>query len=173
MRLFGGRADRSQEGPDGAFGVATEAILQRLSGVESGIQELRDALHPLKVAVAVLNEDRDKVADFAHETRTNLEAQAGRIGDLTVALSEGIAKVERHEARIRATVRRAREELEDSGIRHPGLEAEAAQLSLVDGAGGGAGRMPEVSDDVAEADLTDLPGSWEAEDVAALFGRGA
>jgi len=55
---------------------------------------------------------------------------------VTTAVAEGIQHVERAENRIKATVRRARRELEDGGVRSPGLEAEARDL-FDDDAGGG------------------------------------
>jgi hypothetical protein len=59
------------------------------------------------------------------------------------------ASIMRKENRIRATVRRAREELENRGFEDPGLEAEAAELRLVDGGGGPPGGMQPVRGGVA------------------------
>jgi len=53
--------------------------------------------------------------------------------DLVLAIAEGIEKVERAERRIKAAVQRARRQLADSGIIDDGLEAENADLQLVDG----------------------------------------
>lgn len=66
------------------------------------------------------------------------------------AVAEGIAHVERVESRIRATVRRAREELEERGLESPGLEAEAKELRIVDGSGSEAGELPPVPEEVGE-----------------------
>jgi len=72
-----------------------------------------------------------------------------RVKALTFAVSEGIERVARHERRIIATVKRARKELADHGFESPGMEAEAAELRLVDGAGSGESEvspMPALVD---------------------------
>lgn len=83
-------------------------------------------------------------------------------GDINTAVAEGIKHVERAENRIRATVRRAREELEEGGVRSPGLEAEARELSLFDGARGGESSVPTVPPNVASSGnrFAAFPGTW-------------
>lgn len=76
-------------------------------------------------------------------------------GDIVTAVDEGIRDVKRRENRVRATVRRAREELEDGGLKSPGLDAEALELFGSDGAGGEGGGVPAVPDNVA----SDQPGN--------------
>jgi len=58
-----------------------------------------------------------------------------KIDDLTVAISEGIARVDRHEKRIRKTVTSARKLVRENGLEHAGIEAEYAELQPPDGAG--------------------------------------
>jgi hypothetical protein len=67
---------------------------------------------------------------------------------LTLAVAEGIKHVERAENRIRATIGRARKELEEVGVEHPGLEAEYAELSVLDGGGGQSAPMPQMHENV-------------------------
>jgi hypothetical protein len=81
---------------------------------------------------------------------------------LKAAVAEGIAHVERTESRIAGVVGRAQKELRRFGIRHPGVEAEAEQLQLVDGAGGDGRGVPAVSEDMANAPSS-VPGVSRAQ----------
>lgn len=83
--------------------------------------------------------------------------------DINTAVAEGIKHVERAEARIRATVRRAREELEEGGVRSPGLEAEALELFGVNGGRSEPQPMPTVQPSVAggEDRFSAFPGAWD------------
>lgn len=85
--------------------------------------------------------------------------------DIITAVDEGIRDVKRRENRIRATVRRAREELEEGGIRSPGLEAEARDLLEEHGTRGDEGGMHPVQPHVANVPAGDrfaaFPGSWD------------
>ncbi len=76
---------------------------------------------------------------------------------LTEAVASGIAHVERSEARVRATVARARQELGQFGIEHPGLEAEGEELRFGDGGGSEEEGLPPVHEDVAEGGSS-IPG---------------
>ena len=80
-----------------------------------------------------------------------------RMEDLTLAVAEGIKHVERAENRIRATVSRARKELEEHGVQSPGLDAEYRELSVIDGGGGPEGGMPEVHQSMVPAQSS-VPG---------------
>jgi len=71
-----------------------------------------------------------------------------RIDTLTLAVAEGIAHVERAENRIKATVKRARRELEAGGIDSPGLAAEAQELFELDAEGSGGPPVSPVREDV-------------------------
>lgn len=92
--------------------------------------------------------------------------------DLTIAVSEGVKNVQRAENRIRATVRRAREELGALGVESPGLEAEASELRLIDGGGGEAGGVPPVRAELGDSVTPPpgFPGSWSSEHLRYLRG---
>jgi predicted nucleic acid-binding Zn-ribbon protein len=78
-----------------------------------------------------------------------IEQLQRKITELVHAISEGIERTERSERRIKASVRRARKELAEVGLEDPTLEAEVAELQLLDG-GGGEGLspvQPELEDD--------------------------
>ena len=79
-----------------------------------------------------------------------LDGYEARLKDLMLAISEGIEKTSRAENRVKATISRARKEFARNGLLDPGLEAEAEQLRLVDGAGGGEGELPPVQLDLEE-----------------------
>lgn len=66
-----------------------------------------------------------------------------------IAVAEGIERVERYERRIKATVARAKKELAEQGFEHAGIEAEAAELGLVNGGGGEAVPVRPVPNPVA------------------------
>jgi len=78
-------------------------------------------------------------------------------GVLRMAVAEGIEHVERVERRIQATVRRARKELAEEGVEHPGLEAEASELQLIDGGGSDRAWVPPVPENVGGAESS-IPG---------------
>ncbi len=68
------------------------------------------------------------------------------------AVSDGIERTDRAERRVRNAIQRARKELGKLGYEDPGLEAEAGELRIVDGEGGGDGGVPAVSEEVAAVD---------------------
>lgn len=146
--------------------------LPGLPGVESRIQALETALEALQGRLASLVQDRASDAVTGHDTRSLCDAHETRLEELTFAVAHGINHVERTENRIRATVRRAQEQLEDGGVSSPGLDAEAAELRLVHDEGGGAEQVPTVPSGVAAPDVSDIPGDWTPEDLALLGGAG-
>ena len=77
-----------------------------------------------------------------------------RIDELQQAVANGIQQVDKNNRRIEAVVRRARKELEEYGLEHPTLEAEAGDLRLVDAGGSKDERVLEVPGAV-EADFED------------------
>lgn len=94
-------------------------------------------------------------AEYAEHTgwRTGIE----------MAVDEGIRDVKRTRNRIQATVRRAKEQLEEEGIVSPGVEAEAAELRDLDGPGSNAEGMrlvPPNVDPARAAALAALPGDF-------------
>jgi len=82
--------------------------------------------------------------------------------DINLAVAEGIKNVERAENRIRATVRRAREQLSEHGLESPGLEAEYRDLQVVDGGRSEAPQVPAVHEGMASPGnrFDGLPGDW-------------
>jgi len=96
----------------------------------------------------------DLLQDQFQSTTKRLEDELHR---LLLAVAEGIEKVERKENRIDAVVGRARKELAEHGLESPGLEAEATELRLVDGAGSEEQGMPAVREELA--DYPDAPSS--------------
>jgi len=71
--------------------------------------------------------------------------------ELVIAVSEGIERTDRAERRVKATVARARKQLETLGYDDPGLEAEAVELRLLDGDGSATGGVSPVPAEVANA----------------------
>lgn len=88
---------------------------------------------------------------------------------LVVAVDEGIQDVRRRENRIRASVRRAQEELEEHGVSAPSIEAEAAELRELDAERGEELEVPPVREDLAErrAVFGSIPGSFDPEEIGA------
>jgi len=80
-----------------------------------------------------------------------------RLKDTNVAVAEGIERVERTERRISSTVARARKELRESGLEHPGVEAEDHELRRVDGDGSHGTEVLNLPGEVEEA--ADAPSS--------------
>ena len=158
-RMGTGAADPEQGAP------ARREVDSRIKTLETAVEALQGRLRTTETGAHDLARD-------GHETRLELAELEKRIGDLVFAVSEGISKVERAEARIRATVRRARAELEDGGTYSPALDAEAAELHLVDGGGSEDEPVQPLRDPVAAPglDVRDLPGDWLPEDVALLGG---
>ena len=90
-----------------------------------------------------------------HNRMTVLEA---KIGDLTLAVSEGVNNVQRSERRVRAVVQSARRELADAGFDHAGVEAEAKQLRELDGEGSDKEEVPAVPEVVVGPERSPIPG---------------
>jgi len=140
------------------IGPSKERARRELKTALSSIADRLDALETtpaptitednLKAALAQLLtrlEERFEVADARVDgLETSLADEERRVKALTFAVSEGIERVARHERRIHATVKRARKELEAHGFESPGLEAEAAELHIVDGDRSEQGEVPTL-----------------------------
>lgn len=118
------------------------------------LEPLRLALSELEGAVGGLD------AQYTHVQN--------QMDDLKLAVAHGIEHVDRVENRIRAVVRRAKEQLEEAGVTVPGMEAETRQLQLLHEGGGIEEGVPAMHEDVAGFDPTDLPGTWRDEDRAVM-----
>lgn len=137
------------------------------------------SLH-LEAAAAQTQRDLDTLSRRVEAHAHSLDALSSQVGDLrermdrlTIAVAEGIEHVERAERRVRATVARARRELSEDGVAHPGLEAEHAQLRDGDGDGGEERGVQPVREEVdrsgIQVELGDsFPGSWTEGDLEAL-----
>lgn len=141
--------------------ATVEQLLQlegRLGVLEEILESHRQAFGSQNALLVELRGDLTRARDVALEahaqssdaleTRQLARSHEDRLTNLTLAVAEGIAHVERAEARIRATVQRARAQLAEAGIESPALEAEGDQLQLLDEGGSGARRLHAVREDV-------------------------
>lgn len=103
--------------------------------------------------------------------RGEFDALAARVWELEqlvdalpVKWEEFAKQAKRSEDRARAIVRRAREELEEQGLEHAGVEAEARELRLGDGDGSQGGGMQPVRADMAQDPQARPPGLFDDDD---------
>ncbi len=102
--------------------------------------------------------------DRVEENHSLLTDQANRLERLTLAMAEGIEKVERKERRIDAVVGRAKKELRDHGFESPSINAEAESIRVADGNGSGESRVPEVPEAVEyHPEVSSIPGVTPAQ----------
>ena len=123
---------------------ALDALGEQLGGYLARLERVESAPAP-----SAHLETLQAGADSARFDITEVQKQ---IRDLTLAIDEGIQRTDRAERRVRGVVQRARKELAKLGYEDPGLEAEAHELRVVDGDGGGDGGVPAVSEEVAEVE---------------------
>lgn len=121
--------------------------------IKSRIEALESNPLPVDVGPALdtLREEIVALRATQDASSNRVELLEGKMKDLTLAVAEGIENVARKERRIGATLARARKELRDRGYEDPGLDAEAHELSLVDGAGGESDGVRRVPEDVEDA----------------------
>jgi len=121
------------------IGTALLALLVLLEATRRVV--LRN-LSELKRGNDLLAIDRhrpDTVEEVARVSRAQADQYAlwleheGKIANLTLAVAEGIAHVKRAEKRVQGIIQGARKSLEERGLEHPGLEAEAQELLDLDG----------------------------------------
>lgn len=136
--------------------VASAFLYSRNSVYSDAMTRLADQLDQARARIEEAPDAPMTGEGLAHLLQ-RIESTEDRIEDLTLAVAEGIKHVERAENRIRATVSRARKELEEVGVESPGLEAEYRELSLIDGGGGQNGGMPEMHQNVVPAQSS-VPG---------------
>jgi len=93
--------------------------------------------------------------------------------DVRAAVAHGIEDVERVNNRISATIRRTKAQLDEHGLESPALDAEAAQLRVVDGGGGDDEPLPAVHEVVADVQSS-IEGVSAAElaKVRGIYGHG-
>jgi hypothetical protein len=81
------------------------------------------------------------------------------VKDLTLAVNEGIEHASRSERRVRAVVASAKRRFEAEGYADPGLEAEAAQLPLIDESGGREEELQAVQSSMEPDPFAGIPGT--------------
>jgi len=118
-----------------------ERTADLLEGIQGALGEIVGAIEQLELRLAGTSSESEDPRIAAIETK---------VRDLTLALSDGVQRVQRSENRVRAIVKSARQELRDAGFEHPGVEAEASELRQVDG------------DDRVEEPLSALPADVDA-----------
>ena len=114
-----------------------------------------EAIHGATAAIRDFEIPHTAPAEPSEDPR--VDALVVRMDALTGAVAEGVQRVQRSENRIRSIVQGARRELADQGLEHPGVEAEAEQLRLLDGKDREPEQVPEVQEEVA--DDSQLPSS--------------
>lgn len=132
------------------FGAQLVDILGKLDRLESLPTPTIDP-EVVAAAVAAHVERIDALAGVVDELASQGKDLDDRVREYVIALAEGIERVDRSERRVKATVARARKELEASGLVDPGVEAEAEELRLVDAARGSDRGMFPVSTPVVPA----------------------
>jgi len=104
----------------------------------------------------------EELARVSRATASNYElimANVQEIQNLRLAVDEGVRSVSRAEKRVAKTVQGARRLVRESGLEHPGLEAEAEELRDRDGEAGDEEELSTVQPDMEEANLvTGIPG---------------
>jgi len=122
-----------------------------LQGINDRLDHLESAQN-LDDISATLGSARDEIVAL----RATLDHHGNQLDlfepwrqELTLAVAEGIERVDRAERRIKATVARARKELANGGLRDEGLDAEAYELRELHGNGSEQLPLPAVQQEVA------------------------
>ena len=87
---------------------------------------------------------RAEIADLRKAIASDLEEMADRMKAQTLAIAEGIERVDRSERRVDATVQRAQKKFAAAGHEDIAVEAEAEGLRLLHGDGIGTGEVQAV-----------------------------
>jgi len=129
-----------------------QANLDDLTDNEASVSELQVQLRGLSARVEALAESLSArieglgtESDRTMAAITELHDEAKRT---TLAVADGIERVDRAHHRIKATVARAKAELKKLGYSDPGVEAEDRELRLVDGEGSDTGGLQPVQKEV-------------------------
>lgn len=135
-----------------SVGWLTFRAIERIETAPPPPVDLEPIREQLRQLVDGHNALRQDLQELEHESK--------------LAIAEGIERVDRAERRVRAAVGRARKRMEDLGYVDEGLEAEAAQLQLGDGALSEEEGVQPVRAGVASREdelraiLSSLPGDW-------------
>lgn len=134
---------------------ALERQLNGLEGVTEGIQSVIRTIETRDIPDSDVQGLRQEFADEAHALRSRLDDHETALleldqykRDITLAVDEGIRHVERAERRVRQTIRRTQQKLEDVGLSDPALDAEAQEYFDADESGGGEEEVQPVQADV-------------------------
>ncbi len=142
---------------------AIDAIQRRLDDIESTPvpdlpPELTARLTALSHRDGELQSEVDgwgrELTDLLQRTLDHTDEFDAWRKEIVIAVSEGIERTDRAERRIKATVQRARKQLEALGYDDPGLTAEASELRLLDGEGSEKSGVPPVPAAVAPVEST-------------------
>ena len=173
---------------DGIQREPDESIIPPLAA--RAFEALDDRIKALESAPSpdgVLDSLAARVDAIAAEAKADSHSHSDAIEDLdrrmvqiTLATAEGIERVDRAERRIRSTVKRARSELAEFGYQSDGLEAENAEIRLVDARGSEDEGVPPLRLDVGDAGAEfgeqqhpqpkGIPGHFSQEVLKALRG---
>lgn len=144
--------------PGGARKRARRELEQQLRSIFERLDVLESTSAPIPVpqevdqaALSYALGNSEVVGAFLRgglELQEQVRGLEKMVGDLTVAVSEGIAHMERHKSRVTATIQRARKQFAKEGFESPALEAEAAELRLVDGDRSAEGEVPPLPEAV-------------------------
>lgn len=137
-----------------------KATAQEVSDLECSVVEaLQAIMEPLGViASAIEGFEFPSRADGEVEENVRIDRLETQVHDLVLAVSEGIQRVQRSENRIRHIIQGAKRDLAEAGFEHAGVEAEAGELSEVDGGPGEEEQVPAVHKDVGQAQHSVIPG---------------
>lgn len=140
---FGGPGKRAQKVLDWELpGIV--ARIDRLESAPPPKPDLQPVFDKLAVMMDPFLERMDKLG-VVEKQIAELEA---KLEDMTIAISDGIERVDRAERRVTATIQSARKKFKDGGYVDPGLEAEAAELRVRDGDGGAEVGVPPLPEGV-------------------------
>jgi len=131
---------------DGVSKLA-ETALSLLEQLDERISRLESTPSPTGVVdslAARLDSIAAEMRADSHSHSDAIEELDRRLVQITLAVAEGIERVDRAERRVRSTVKRARKELAEQGYESDGLEAEDAEIRLSNGPGGGEGGVPPL-----------------------------
>jgi len=182
LRLFGvsdAQLDDYLRQLDGVSKLV-EAALSMVEQLDVRIKSLESTPSPNGV-VDVLASSLDSMAAEmradSHSHSDALEELDRRLVQISLAVAEGIERVDRAERRIRSTVKRARKELAEQGYESDGLEAENEEIRLLDAPRGEEEGVPPLRLDVGETDAfgeqqhpqpKGIPGHFSQEVLKAL-----
>jgi len=156
LRLFGVSDAQLNEYLRQVDGVSklAETALSLVELLDKRITALESAPSSNGVVDSLAARVEQTANDASTRSRTHddaLEEFDRRLVQITLAVAEGIERVDRAERRIRSTVKRARQELATQGYESDGLEAENEEIRLVDAPGGEDEGVQPLRLDMGEA----------------------